>query len=79
MEYLALNTRGADIHPRYHAAHRELLIRVNTTMVNKHFFKTLIIFTLIIVFGLIGMLVVSYFDTSNSNADSVNTKTEVAK
>jgi len=35
-------------------------------MINKHFFKTLIIFTLMILLGLTGVFLVGYFDKEGS-------------
>jgi len=52
-------------------------------MITKHFLRTLIVFTGMIVLGLIGVFLVSYLDNKSGNkgepSDSVNNKTQVAK
>ncbi len=45
-------------------------------MINKHFFKTLMIFTLMIVLGLVGVLAVSYF---SEGQDMFGSTAEVAE
>ena len=41
-------------------------------MITKHFFKTLLLFTGIIIIGLLGIFLVSYFDIGgNSSVDKV--------
>ena len=40
-------------------------------MLNKHFFKSLVIFTLIIIFGLLGVFLVAQFD-KQGDTDSKN-------
>jgi hypothetical protein len=47
-------------------------------MVNKHFFKILIIFTGMIVVGLIAVFVVSYFDKSGEQGKVLNSGIPVA-
>ncbi|MEJ0001569.1 MAG: hypothetical protein WDN09_00035 [bacterium] len=39
-------------------------------MVTKHFLKTLVIFMVLIIVGLIGVFVVGYFDDSSAGSDS---------
>ncbi|MCX6747708.1 MAG: hypothetical protein NTW98_02050 [Candidatus Nomurabacteria bacterium] len=39
-------------------------------MVNKHFFKTLIVFTGMIIVGLLGVFLVSYFDEAGVSEDT---------
>ncbi|MDQ3075568.1 MAG: hypothetical protein M3Q34_00355 [bacterium] len=49
-------------------------------MVNKHFFKTLIMFTGMIIVGLLGIFLVSYFDVGSEEADTEDTASlEVAE
>jgi len=42
----------------------------------KHFFKTLVIFLVMIGFGLLGVFLVNYFD---KNGESIDNKTQIAK
>jgi hypothetical protein len=50
----------------------------NVPVVNKHFFKTLVMFTGMIIVGLLGIFLVSYFDEQKAggggevSADSMN-------
>ncbi|MBU1727780.1 hypothetical protein KKA39_00475 [Patescibacteria group bacterium] len=41
-------------------------------MINKHFFKTLLIFTGMIILGLVGALIASYFDDSGEQSKILN-------
>ena len=50
----------------------------NMTMFTKHFFKTLIMFSGIIMIGLIGAYLVSYFDR-DGKSEAVNAENQVAK
>ncbi|KKR68998.1 MAG: hypothetical protein UU10_C0016G0004 [Parcubacteria group bacterium GW2011_GWF1_40_6] len=48
------------------------------TMV-KHFFKTLFIFTIIVIFGLVGVYLVMYFDGGGEFMETLNNKIGFAK
>jgi hypothetical protein len=48
-------------------------------MLTKHFFKILILFTAMIAMGLIGIFLVSHFGEEGTQADPVNSQTQVAK
>ncbi len=45
----------------------------------KHFWKTLIIFTVMILIGLIGVVLVSNLDIGDESTNILNNKAEVAK
>ena len=45
----------------------------------KHFWKTLIIFAVMILIGLIGVVLVSNLDENEDSTNTPNNKTEVAK
>lgn len=44
---------------------------INLPMINKHFFKTLILFTAMIAIGLAGIFVVSFLSASEEESTSV--------
>jgi len=48
-------------------------------MITKHFFKTLVIFTGMILLGLVGIFLVSYFGQGEKQLNALNNKTQVAK
>jgi len=48
-------------------------------MLNKHFFKILIIFAGMIILGLIGILLVSYFDKSEEQSKILNNAIPLVK
>lgn len=48
-------------------------------MVTKHFFKILMIFTVMIILGLLGVFVVNYLDQKATQAIDVENATQVAK
>ena len=48
-------------------------------MFNKHFIKTLVLFTVMIILGLIGIFLVGHFSSDTSKPDSIGSKTQVAK
>lgn len=50
----------------------------NFIMVTKHFFKTLIMFSGIIILGLIGVFIVSYYDEEGNTTDASG-ETQVAR
>ena len=45
----------------------------------KHFWKTVIIFIIMIVIGLIGVVIVSNLDEEDKSSNMLNNKVEVAK
>jgi len=46
-------------------------------MITKHFFKTLVIFTGMIIFGLIGVFLVNHFDQNEKS--NIEKSTDIAK
>ncbi|MBP6866396.1 MAG: hypothetical protein KBC12_02560 [Candidatus Pacebacteria bacterium] len=42
-------------------------------MINKHFFKVLTVFSIMIILGLIGVFLVSYFDSENNQTTEADT------
>jgi len=48
-------------------------------VINKHFFKVLIIFTAMIIVGLIGVFLASHFDKDSEQSKVSNTALPVAK
>ena len=48
-------------------------------IMTKHFWKTLIIFAVMIIIGLIGVILVSNLDIGEDSKNTPNNKTEVAK
>jgi hypothetical protein len=48
-------------------------------MLTKHFFKILMIFTMMIVLGLVGIFVLKYFDQNGGQGTEANNQTPVAK
>jgi putative Mn2+ efflux pump MntP len=45
----------------------------------KHFLKTLVVFIGMIILGLIGVFLVSYFDKGGESVNTPNSKVQVAK
>gem|GEM_PF-2032793 len=58
------------MHPR---RSRATGVCYNIPVVNKHFFKVLTVFSIMIILGLIGVFLVSFFDPGNNQSTEADT------